>query len=145
MPPARIIKSVVGSLMEAYHDCRPFDAKTASAASVMFYSGKHNQFGLDGPWKERFNALAAKCDEWLDQYPLGDFERFLQGMVADAREATAPDAATSQEIRQKLEDFFKRIKESTEWVVLIAVFGFAADQPAFHLADSHFHLMDQTE
>lgn len=143
MPPNRIIRTVVGHLMAAYHECHSFDPATAPHTTVMFYSSNHHQFGLDGSWRAKFKELAAKCNVWLDQYPLQEFERFLQTVVADAKEASVSDAATSVGFGNKLEGFFKSIGDSPEWEVVHAVFGLAAAQPPFSVGPCRFFIMDE--
>jgi hypothetical protein len=91
MLPKKIIKKIVGRLMAASRECQPFDSAVSTA---MFYSNKHNQYGLDSSWEAEFKELAAACSRWLDQYPLQHFERFLQTAVADATETGTPADAT---------------------------------------------------
>src|SRR5437879_7170623 len=107
MPPEKIIKHVVGRLMAAYHECHLFESIKADLSTVMFYSSKHNQFGLDGCWRATFKELAARCNRWLDLYPFHEFQQFLQTAVADAKETAACGAETSAFFRKALEGFFK--------------------------------------
>src|SRR5262249_10059980 len=87
----------------------------------------------------------AKCDRWLDQYPLQNFEQDLQRLVADVKETAVSPAEASAELQAKLVAFFQTIEGPAEWEVVIGVYGIAAGEQAFVLGPCRFHIMNETE
>ena len=145
MPPAKIIKKIVGRLMAAFHECTPYDPNASVLSAMMFHGTSSNQFELPDSWRFAFKEMAAKCSVWLDQYPLQKFEQFLETIVADAKEAAGTDADTSIFISGTVEGFFKELAGSHEWEVLKAVFGIDARQAPFSLGPCRFFIMDGAE
>jgi Primase C terminal 2 (PriCT-2) len=143
-PSKKVSRKLIGEMMAAWRDCRPLDFKSLVPSEV-FYSEKGTQFCLGAPWKERFKKIAESVDRCLDQYPLSDFERFLQTVVANAEETAASEADTSVFFRDKLADFFVQITSAPEWELVTGITGFTRAQPPFSVGPSRFFVMDQTE
>ncbi len=145
MIPQRIVRFVIGRLMAAVRECFDFSTEASDIDTIMFYSTKGNQFGLNAPWRVEFKRLATRCSAWLDQYPIEELDRFLQTLIADAKEDQLNSMDTSACFQKKLEMFFKRIETAPEWAVVQAVFGISITQKPFELGPCRFFIMDEAE
>ena len=86
MLPKKHTDYVIGLLMKACSECKPFVFDNSDTNQQMFYSTVKNQYGLASSWKSLFNTLTARVANCLDEYPLMDFLEAAKTWVADVCE-----------------------------------------------------------